>query len=135
MENFKVAFASDDGESFVDRHFGDAYYFYIYSFSDNGIEFLKRIENTTDEDSKEKHGDPKKAKGILGLLKSQDVKVFVSKIFGPNIKRMKKNFVCVLINNDKISDSFNILQRNIEAIDREWKKGVDRDFIDLRKAK
>ena len=30
MKKLKVAFATDDGKTFMDRHFGDAEYYYIY---------------------------------------------------------------------------------------------------------
>lgn len=132
MANFNIAYATDDGEFFVDRHFGDANYFDIYTFNSNRIDFLKRIENTTEEDSKEVHGDPKKAKGILELLKKEDVKVLVSKIFGPNINRIKKHFVCVVIDDDKISDSFGKLQTNMEMLVKEWGKGEERNHLNFR---
>ncbi len=132
MDNHKIAFATDNGETFVDRHFGDADYFDIYKVNSSNLKFIKRIENTTEEDSKEIHGDPKKAKGILELLKKEDVQVLVSKIFGPNINRIKKKFVCVLVSNDRISDSFDILQRNIDSISNEWEKGEEREYIVLR---
>ena len=133
MENLKVAFATDDGKSFIDRHFGDADHFDIYELAISDAKFIKRIENTTEEDSNEIHADPKKAKGILGLLKSQDVQVVVSKIFGPNIKRIKSKFVCVLIKKDEIADCFNTLQNNWQIINDEWAKGEKREHINLKK--
>ena len=132
MDNHKIAFATDNGETFVNRHFGDAKYFDIYTVNSGDLKYIKRIENTTEEDSKEVHGDPKKAKGILELLKKEDVQILVSKIFGPNINRIKKKFVCVLVNHNKISDSFEDLQKRIDIINMEWEKGEERNHLDFR---
>jgi len=86
----KVAFATDDGKTFMGRHFGDARFYDIYELDEDQASFIKRIENTVDEEE-DVHADPKKAKGISTLLLDEKVAVVVSKIFGPNIKRIKKN--------------------------------------------
>ena len=67
MEKFKVACATDNGSSFVGSHFGDAFHYDLYEVSPDYIRFVKRVENTTEEDE-EIHADPKKAKGISGIL-------------------------------------------------------------------
>ncbi len=89
MEKIKVAFATDDGKSFMGRHFGDAEHYYIYEIDNNNANFIKKIDNTTEEEKM--HADPKKAKGITSLLNEENVNVVVSKVFGPNINRIKKN--------------------------------------------
>lgn len=128
----KIAFASDNGKSFIDRHFGDSEYYYIYEMKASGIEFVKKIENTTEEDNEEIHADPVKAKGVTEMLKSEDIKVVIAKIFGPNIKRIKKKFVCVLMNDDDISESIKKVQEKYDLILSEWNKGDNRDHINLR---
>ena len=77
MKKFKIAFATDNGETFVSRHFGDAKFYDIYEMVEGSIEFVKRISNTVDEEE-EVHADPKKAKGISGLLLKEGVTVVVS---------------------------------------------------------
>ena len=122
-----TAFATDDGKVFMDRHFGDANYYDIYKISASGMEFIKRIDNTTEEEDEEIHADPKKAKGISGLLKKEKVQVVVSKVFGPNIKRIKKNFVCIIMSKkENISDSISFVQQKFDTIDKEWNKGEER---------
>ena len=128
----KIAFASDNGKSFIDRHFGDSEHYYIYEMKASGIEFVKKIENTTEEDNEEIHADPVKAKGVTEMLKSEDIKVVIAKIFGPNIKRIKKKFVCVLMNDDDISESIKKVQEKYDLILSEWNKGDNRDHINLR---
>ncbi|MEA2103995.1 MAG: NifB/NifX family molybdenum-iron cluster-binding protein [Candidatus Cloacimonadota bacterium] len=130
MKKILVAFATDDGNNFMDRHFGDANYYDIYEINETGADFVKRIDNTTEEE--EEHADPKKAKGITNLLLKENVQVVVSKIFGPNIKRIKKKFVCVVMNDESIEDSMNRICKNIRLVMAEWEKGKDRKHLILR---
>ena len=131
MQKIKVAFATDNGKTFMDRHFGDAEFYDIYEIDENNADYLKRINNTTEEE--DVHADPKKAKGITGLLKEEDVKVVVSKIFGPNIKRIKKKFVCVLMDDDTFDDSLGRLCKNIRLVIDEWEKGEERKHLVFKK--
>ncbi|MBC8383419.1 MAG: hypothetical protein H8E22_06425 [Candidatus Cloacimonetes bacterium] len=72
------------------KHFGDALFYDIYEFDNGQFSFIKRIPNTVDEEE-EVHADHRKARGISTLLLDEKVTVVVSKIFGPNIKRIKKS--------------------------------------------
>lgn len=128
----KIAFASDNGNSFIDRHFGDSDYYYIYELSSSGLEFIKKIENSTAEDNEEIHADPVKAKGVTEMLKAEDIRVVIAKVFGPNIKRIKKKFVCVLMNDENISDSIKKVHQKFDFILNEWDKGEDRNHINLK---
>jgi len=127
MEKLKIAFATDDGKSFMNRHFGDAEHYYIYEIDNNKANFIKNIDNNTEEE--EIHADPKKAKGIANLLSEENVTVVVSKVFGPNIKRIKKNFVCIVVKEEKLEKSINNICNNIEIIINEWKKGTERNHL------
>jgi len=124
----RVAFATDDGETFMGRHFGDALFYDIYELDENQASFVKRIENTVDEEE-DVHADPKKAKGISTLLLDENVTVVVSKIFGPNIKRIKKKFVCIVVRDDEIDVGLKKICNNIEKIYIEWEKGKERKHI------
>ena len=131
MKKLITAFATDDGKTFIDRHFGDANYFDCYEISETDVTFIQRINNSTEEDS-EIHADPNKAKGVAKLLKSNHVQVVVSKIFGPNIKRIKKKFVCILMNNQHISESQQMIQQHFNAIIEELQKGETRNFLNYK---
>ncbi len=97
---FTVAVASDDGKTYIDRHFGDAEGYSLYTLSESGVEFLKRVVNTTEEDEKEdEHGDAEKARGIASILADHGVQVTVSRVYGPNLKRIQKRFVCIIDRN------------------------------------
>jgi len=124
----RVAFATDDGKTFMGRHFGDARFYDIYELDGDQASFIKRIENTVDEEE-DVHADPKKAKGISTLLLDEKVTVVVSKIFGPNIKRIKKKFVCIVVRDDEIDVGLKKICNNIEKIYVEWEKGNERKHI------
>ena len=125
---FKVAFATDNGKTFMSRHFGDADFYDIYEIDGNKANFIKRIDNTVDEEE-EVHANLKKAKGISKLLLNENVSVVVSKIFGPNIKRIKKKFVCIVVRDEKIDESMKKICNNINKIYNEWEKGEERKHL------
>ena len=128
----KVAFATDDGETYMDRHFGDAQYYDVYTIDENSSSFVKRITNTTEEDDEKIHADPKKAKGVTSLFKEDNIQVVVSKVFGPNIKRIKKKFVCILMNDKNISESIISIQKFMNIVNNEWEKGKERRHLNLK---
>lgn len=130
MQKLKVAFATDNGKTIMGRHFGDVEYYYIYEIDNENAEFIKKISNTTEEEE-DVHADPKKAGSITKLLKQEKVQVVVSKVFGPNIMRIKKKFVCILIKENSIKDSINIIKSNFLTIAEEWEIGENRDFLNL----
>lgn len=129
MNKIKVAFATDNGSNFINRHFGDANYYDIYEIEGNQANYLKRIDNTTEEE--EMHADPKKAKGIANLLLEENVSVVISKIFGPNIKRIRKKFVCVVMKDNYISEGIQKICDNTGKIYEEWEKGEDRKHLSI----
>jgi predicted Fe-Mo cluster-binding NifX family protein len=129
----KLAIATNNGKSFIDKHFGDSEHYSIYELSSSEIKFVKIFNNTTEEDDPNIHADPKKARGVTEMLKNEGIQVVVAKVFGPNIKRIKKKFVCVLMNDEHISESLKILDQKKELIFKEWEKGEERDFINLKK--
>ena len=130
MQNIRIAFATDNGKTFMGRHFGDADFYDIYEIKGKKAAFIKRIFNTVDEEE-EVHADPKKAKGISKLLFNENVNVVVSKIFGPNIKRIKKKFVCIVVKDEEIEEGINKICNNIEKIYCEWEKGAERQHLSL----
>ncbi len=130
METMRLAVATDCGECFMGRHFGDAEFYEIFEISGSGYEYVGRVTNNLDEE--EGHADPKKAKGIVGLLVEQGVQVTIAKVFGPNIMRIKKHFVCVLASHDKISDGLDMLVGRYPKIVAEHGVGGERGFLDWR---
>ena len=127
MKKLKVAFATDDGKTFMGRHFGDAEHYYIYEIDNGNAKFIKIIDNTTEEE--DMHADPKKAKGISNLLLEEDVSVVVSKIFGPNIKRIKKKFVCIVVKDEELDVGIRKVCESIGKIYDEWEKGEERKHL------
>ncbi len=130
MNKLKVAFATDNNKTLMDRHFGDAGYYHVYEIDENNSELINIIKNTTEEEE-DVHADPKKAGSIAKLLKQENVQIVVSKIFGPNIKRIKKKFVCILVKQNSIENGVNIIKNNLPIIINEWEKGEERKHLSL----
>jgi len=130
MDSLKVAFATNDGENFMSDHFGDADYYHIYEINAEGATLIKKIENTTEEED-DIHADPEKAKSISTLLQQEEVSVAVSKVFGPNIQRIKKKFQCILLKEKTLQEGVVKISENFPLIRAEWEKGEARDFLML----
>lgn len=127
-----VAFSTHDGENLVtDDHAGMAKYFDVYKFSDEGIEFVERRENSKyGGDESAKHGDPKKAKASLSAL--EDLDVWVNRRFGPNVPRLLKKILCVVVIVDTIAEGIELVQANLDAVAEQCAKGEDRKHLVLK---
>jgi predicted Fe-Mo cluster-binding NifX family protein len=125
-----IAVATDDGKKTIERHFGDAEYYNIYELIDGKFQLIDQVVNTTEEE--EMHADPVKAKGIVELLVEKNVEVGITKVFGPNIKRVKKHFVPVLVSKETIEESLEIVLNSLDIIEEEILKAEKRGHIDLR---
>ncbi|MGM0409359.1 MAG: NifB/NifX family molybdenum-iron cluster-binding protein [Bacillota bacterium] len=125
----RIACATDDGEKFVNRHFGDADYYYIYELDEKKAEFITKIDNNSVEE--EKHADPKKAKSVVQILKEEDVQCGVSCAFGPNIKRVKKHIVPIIMENNNLEEGLKNLVSKFSDIEKSWKKGKNREHIKI----
>ena len=132
MEKLRVAVATDDGESFVTRHFGDTAFYDVYDLSPDGAVFVVRVANRTGQE--QGHADPKKARGITELLREQGVQVALARFFGPNIRRLQSKFVCVLTGDEEIARGLESARLYLDTIEAAFEKGEQRDFLDLRRA-
>ena len=132
MEKLLIIFATDNGKSFMDRHFGDAKYFDLYEINPDNSHFVKRIKNAI-SNIEDKHADGQKAVGIAGLFKNDGVHVLASQKFGANINKMKSKFVCILMNERQISESVKTIQQEFDRIVAEWDKGEFRHYLNFKK--
>ena len=128
----KLACGTDNETEFTNEHFGSSKYFLIYEFDleTKDLRFLKRIENSTQE---EEHGDIKKAKSVSELLKN--VFVLVAFRYGPNIIRIKKRFIPIISrekNIEKTLYKIKLLSNKIKS-EIEKEKGIDKDIIYVKK--
>ena len=125
-----IAIATDDGKKMIERHFGDAKYYYIYELVHGEFQLIDKIANTTEDEKM--HADPNKAKGIIVLLLEKNVEVGITKVFGPNIKRVKKHIVPVLVSKETVEESLEIVLNSLDMIREEILKAEKRGYIDLR---
>jgi predicted Fe-Mo cluster-binding NifX family protein len=120
-----VACATDDGMHFTERHFGDALKYDIYRCDSKQCTKIDEVINTTEEELQ--HADPVKAKGIVSLLVEKHVNVGMTIVFGPNIKRVKKNFVPVFAGCSRIDEAINKLINHHEQVCEMWEQGENRE--------
>ena len=125
-----IAFSTDDGENMLKGHAGQAKYFDVYRFSDEKAEFWARRDNAKYKgDETLKHGDPKKARATLEAL--DGLHVLVAKTFGPNLPRLLRKLLCVVVRTPKISDAVEIVRKNVRAVLEECEKGESRKHLVL----
>ena len=128
---FLVAFGTDDGENLNNDHVGMAQYFYVYEFSNGREKLVEKRENTRFEgDETMKHGDPEKAKATSSVLEGVDV--LVGRKFGPNLPRLVRKFVCVLVRTITIATAIEAIHNNMDRIAEERNKEEGRKHIVLK---
>ncbi len=128
MRKIIAAFGLKNDNELTDRHFGDSTYFDMYELTENSIKYIKRINNVKVKERM--HGDPNKA-GVIGeLLKETDV--LVAFRMGPNILRMKKKFVPVIVNTRSVEKVKAVLISNYGAILKEVSRTGDKNYITLK---
>jgi predicted Fe-Mo cluster-binding NifX family protein len=126
-----IAFSTDEGKNLIDDHAGMAKYFYIYRFCGGKQELVEIRENVKFKgDESEKHGDPQKARATSSVL--SDIHVLANKKFGPNLPRLSKNLLCVVVRTHTISNAIEVLHDNIDTIVEEYNKGQDRKHLVLK---
>jgi len=125
-----IAFGTDDGKSLNNDHVGMAKYFYVYEFSDNEQELIGRRRNVKLKgDETMKHGDPEKARATSSVLEGVDV--IAGRKFGPNLPRLLKKFVCVVVRTNTITSAIEVVHNNMDRIVEEKNKGDGRKHIVL----
>ena len=128
-----VAFGTDDEKTLNDDHVGMARYFHVHTFSGGSNELVEKRENVGFAgDESIKHGDPEKAKATSAVLKGIDV--LVGKKFGPNLTRLVKKFVCVVIKMEDLDAAIEAVHNNMDKIVAEKLKSQDRKHIVLRQS-
>ncbi len=117
-----IAFGTDDGKNLKSNdHVGMSKYFYVYRFSEDKEKFVERRRNIKLKGNESlKHGDPEKAKATSSVLKNIDV--LVGRRFGPNLSRLLKKFVCVIVRMDTIDSAIKLVHNNMDKIIKEKNK-------------
>ena len=127
---FLIAFGTDDEENLNNDHVGMAKYFYIYEFSNGKEQLVERRENLQFKGDESMHGDPEKAKATSSVLEGVDV--LVGRKFGPNLPRLLRKFVCVLVRTNAITSAIEAVHNNMDRIAEEKNKEEDRKHIVLK---
>ena len=127
---FLIAFGTDDGKNLNNDHVGMAKYFYIYEFSNRKEELIERRKNVQFKGDESVHGDPEKAKATSSVLEGVDV--IVGRKFGPNLPRLLRKFVCVVVRANTLTGAIQAVHNNIDRIAEERNKEGDRKHIVLK---
>ncbi|MEA3420733.1 MAG: 4Fe-4S binding protein [Acidobacteriota bacterium] len=124
-----IAIGTDDSERIKPNdHIGMSKYFQIWKYSDGNLALIETRKNAKyKEDETRIHGDPGKAKATASALK--DVDVLVGKMMGPNIERLKKKFVPVIIREAIIKKAIEIIKVNINEIVEEKEENERKALI------
>ena len=77
-----------------------------------------------------KHGDSEKAKATSSVLKNVDA--LVGRRFGPNLPRLLKKFVCIVVRTDTIANAIEAVHNNMDLVVEQKNRGEDRKHIVLR---
>ena len=117
----RFAFAVNNENRFVKKHFGDADKYLIYTLeSDKMILSSEEINNSKLLDEKHEHGSKRKGNAIIKFLKERNVNVLVSTHFGKNINLVNKHFIPVKISLEQQDETIDILKKYQHWIKDEW---------------
>ncbi len=121
------AIGTDDHKTIKSNdHVGKSAYFQIFEYFEGNLAFRETRENPKyKEDETKVHGDPGKAKATASALAGVDV--LVGKLMGPNIVRLKNQFVCAIVRQKEIADVVDVIKNNICAIVHEKNKKDGRE--------
>ncbi len=115
----KVAIGTNDRKNLHDEHVGDSLYFAIYELTRDSAQLIEYRENTSPEERT--HGDPNKAKAIMGIVKGTDV--LVGRAMGPNFVRIRDEspYLPVIVRGKyrTIEDALSALMENYDLIESE----------------
>jgi len=121
----KFAFAVNNENRFVKKHFGDADRYLIYTMETNQMVLLSAEVNKFKLlDEKHEHGSERKGIAIIKLLKEKDVNVLVSTQFGKNINLVNKHFIPVIISIESQDELINLLNKHKHWIMDEWENNT-----------
>ena len=127
-----IAFSTNDGEHLVtDDHAGQAKFFDLYRYTDSDVRFIERRENSKySGDEQMRHGDPKKAQKSLSALEGVDA--WASPRFGPNLPRLLKRLVCVVVRVGTVDEGVELVRQHIEKVVEQYEAGEGRSHVVLK---
>ena len=127
-----VAFSTNDGEHLITGdHAGQAKFFDVYRYSGDEVEFVERRENSKDTgDESMRHGDPEKAKKSLSALDGVDA--WANPRFGPNLPRLLKKLVCVVVRVETIDEGAELVRQHIDQVVEQHEAGEARTHVVLK---
>ena len=77
-----------------------------------------------------RHGDPRKAQESLRALDGLDV--WVNARFGPNLPRLLRRILCVVVRVETVRAAVELVRSNLDAVAEECAKGEERKHLVLK---
>ncbi len=128
--DFLASFATDDGTHLTAEHFGAARYYHVYKITEGKAEYMEQRENSGFEENESiKGGDPGKARATA--LTMAGIDVVVSNRFGPNILRLSKKCVCVVVRVHTIEEAIRLVLDNRDKVIEQLNIGEGRQHLVL----
>lgn len=87
MTHFRFVLGSNDGETIIADHMGEAETFYIFEHRDGQSELVETRKNTSSQEEEGEHGSAKKLQEAKGIF--ADCQVVVSRRRSPNFAKMR----------------------------------------------
>lgn len=117
---FRIAVGMLNEHELTKEHFGDSKFYWIIDVYETGeMKFIEKRTNTTlevEEDHEEHHGDPRKFRAVVELLRDVDVMVFYAA--GPNYLRIKNqsHLVPFHVNTRNLDEVLELVKNNFDKI-------------------
>ena len=58
--------------------------------------------------------------------------MLVAKMYGPNLPRLLKKLLCVVVRTQKVGEAVEIVKENLEIVSQEYEKGEARKHLVLK---
>lgn len=116
-----VAFATNDHNTIVETHFGDAKQYDVYQVDREQVQFIDTVLNTekSDHHDHKHHQHGNKADRILLALSTYHVEALVNKAFGKNVVVIANHVLPIVIRMDSIEMCITAIQRHFDLIQTE----------------
>lgn len=119
--NLYFAFAVNEDNQFVKKHFGDADKYLIYKHNGERFKlFSEELNKFKLLDEEIEHGSKKKGEAIIQFLKEKNVNIIVSRQFGKNINLVNKHFIPIKISVEQPDEVIKVLDKYLHWIEDEW---------------
>ncbi len=118
-KTIRFAFAVNKSDDFESKNFCNADKFHIYQLINKDLIYMKEVTNKYKAPGME--GSADNGYAIIELLKSHDINVLVSSIYGKNIQMVNSQFIPVIVTSETPDEVITAIKKHIKWIEDELK--------------